>query len=56
MLAAGIGEDLRVHEAGIQPRVNACDVLADARLQPALRLCAIERVAGIGGQRVAVGF
>jgi hypothetical protein len=56
VLAAGIGEDLRVDEARIELRVNARDVLSNDRFQPALRLRAIKRVPRIGGQWMPTNF
>src|SRR5260370_24103847 len=56
VLAPGIGKNLRVDERLIEQGVDARDVLANEGFQPALRLNAVQRMARIAGQRVAVNF
>src|SRR5260370_41115116 len=53
---ARIGKNLRVDEALIEHRIDARDVLAYDRFQPALRLRAVERMARIVGQRVTMNL
>src|SRR6266849_5941023 len=56
VLAPGIGKNLRVDEPLIEQGIDARDVLANEGFQPALRLNAVERMARIAGQRVAVNL
>src|SRR6266704_1710226 len=51
-----IGKNLGVDEALIEHGIDARDVLADDRFQPALRLRAVERMARIVGQRVTMNL
>src|SRR5579883_2701586 len=52
VFAAGVGEDLRVNESGVENRIDARDVLAHERFEPALGLRAKKRVTRIACQRI----
>src|SRR5258708_9054133 len=56
VFAPGIGKNLSVNKPLIEHGMNALDGLADDGFQPALLLSAVERLARIAGQRVAVNF
>jgi len=56
VFAAGIGEDLGVDVARIKRGINAGDVLANERFEPALGLGAIKGMTCVAGQRMAVNL
>src|SRR5260370_5120360 len=56
VFVAGIGKNLSVNKPLIEHGINARDVLANDGFQPALRLSAVERMARIAGQRVAINL
>lgn len=56
MLATGMFKTLRINKARIQGSIDAGDILANEGLEPALRVCAIERVARFCGKRMAMIF
>jgi len=56
VFAPGIGKHLRIDKSLIEHGIDACDVFANHGFQPALRLSAVERMARVSGQRVAVNF
>ncbi len=56
VFAAGVGEDLRVDVARIERGINASDVLANERFEPALGLGTIKGMTCVAGRRMAVNF
>src|SRR5260370_8948725 len=56
MFAAGVGEDLGVDVARIERRINAGDVLANERFEPALGLGTIKGMTCVAGQQMAVNL
>src|SRR5260370_34868231 len=56
VFAAGIGEDLGVDVARIERGINAGDVLANERFEPALGWGTIKRMTCVAGQRMAVNL
>ncbi len=56
VFASDIGKNLSVDESPIEHRIDARDVLANNGFQPALRLGAVEQMASIAGERVAMNF
>ena len=56
VLATSVGKNLGVDETRIERGVHARDVLANDGFQPAFGLRAVERMAGIAGERMAMHF
>src|SRR5260370_6344512 len=56
VFAAGIGEDLGVDVARIERGIDAGDVLANERFEPALGLGTIKGMTCVAGQRMAVNL
>jgi hypothetical protein len=56
VFSAGIGKNLSVDVSLVQYGIDARDVLTNNRVQPALGLGTIERMARVACQRVAVGL
>jgi len=56
VFAAGIGENLGVGKTRIERRIDARNVGAHQGFQPPFGLCAIKRMARVGGQRLAMEF
>src|ERR1700674_1461252 len=54
VFAAGIGEYLSVDEARIKRRIHSCDILANDGFQPAFGLSAVERMARVFGEWMAM--
>ena len=56
VFAPAVGKDLRIYKTLIERSIDPRNVLAHQRLQPALRLCAIQRLARIACQRMTIGL
>jgi hypothetical protein len=56
VFAASVGKDLGVDEARIESNVYSRGILRNQWLEPALRLCAVKRMARVASKRMAVGF